>query len=266
MARLEHLVLIPNGGWANRLRAIASARRLAARERFRLTVVWTWGDPLEYFKPVPSIEWVAERPPAAGSYEHRRHLLQGEGGNLSNRVLDLEGPNPGVVLSSCYNFGARNEPAVASLRPLAAHLLEHPPSVTDKVHRFKHLAFTGRVVGMHIRRTDNTRARQESPDRLFHEEARRLVNSGARIFLATDNVATETAFRQAFGRSIINYPKRHPLAERWPRRDYDPVDALDDLVDLLLLAASDYVLGCAGSSFSEHAIVLNGNPRSQVVH
>jgi len=263
MARLEHLVLVPGGGWANRLRAIASARRLAGRERFRLTVVWDWGDPFEYFRATPAIEWAESVPPAASSYEQRRHLFEAEGGNADNRVLELEGA-AGVVLTSCYNFGARSEAHVTP-RQLVAHFLEHPPSVTDKVHRFKHLAFTGRVVGMHIRRTDNTRARAMSPDRLFHEEARHLVNAGARIFLGTDNVATETAFRQAFGRSIISYPKRHVRAERWPRRDYDPVDVFDDLVDLLLLASCDYVVGCAGSSFSEHAILLNGNPRSRTL-
>src|SRR5437867_3975326 len=87
---LEHLVVDPMGGLCNRLRAIASARRLCAKAGARCTVIWDWGDYRTLFDD--DTDWMPYAAPmdrARGrlipGYHHIRHLSPGEGGNRSNR-------------------------------------------------------------------------------------------------------------------------------------------------------------------------------------
>jgi hypothetical protein len=119
-----------------------------------------------------------------------------------------------------------------------------------------------RAVGVHIRRTDNLRSIARSPDELFLARARAIVGAGMQVFLATDNCGTEAQMKGELGSAVLTYPKRDVGPIRWPR-EFDPAALEDDLIDLFLLARSQYVLGCDGSSFSSVAIALNGSPRSE---
>jgi hypothetical protein len=261
---LEHLIVVPRGGLANRMRAISAGRRVCAHENARLTAVWEWCDPLELFAPGQGVEWLRKEPPREG-YLEIRHRQWKEGGDRANRKVPTWSPR--VLVRSQYAFCAETEEPIGE-RALGPHQLEPAAAIRDRVEEFTRSEFRGRrVVGLHIRRTDNVTAIDRSPDELFRAEARAALATGALIFLATDNAKTEAMIRD-LGRQgeIITYPKRSRLAERWPRPTAPAaVDVVDDFTDLLLLAACDHVIGSAGSSFTRQAIVRNGSERCRVV-
>lgn len=262
---LEHLIVVPRGGLANRMRAIASGRRLCATHNARLTTWWEWGDPLQLFAAGQGLEWAKGEPGAAGGYVVIKHRLWAEGGDRSNRKVPTWTPR--VLVRSHFVFCDEAEEPIGE-RALGPWQLEPAAAVRARVEEFARSEFRGRrVVGIHIRRTDSQTAIDRSPDELFRVEVRAALATGAVVFLATDNTKTEAMIRE-LGRQgeIITYPKRSRLAERWPRPTTPPAaDTVDDFTDLLLLAACDHVIGSAGSSFSRQAIVRNGSERCRVV-
>jgi hypothetical protein len=157
-------------------------------------------------------------------------------------------------------FSGNDEPPVR-LWQLKEFFPTLAPHLAECVEQFAARHFD-RVVGMHIRRTDNRRSIARSPDDLFLTRARAIAAAGMRIFLATDNQHTEEKMREELGDVVFTHPKRATLAARWPRR-FDPIALEDDLIDLFLLARTQYVLGSSGSSFSSVAIVLNDSSRSE---
>jgi len=78
---LEHLILIPYGQLANRMRAIASAKRVSQMVGARCSIVWNWPDYEALFQRDPSISLLPSLPEGL---EHRYHamrtLMNDEGG------------------------------------------------------------------------------------------------------------------------------------------------------------------------------------------
>jgi hypothetical protein len=77
----------------------------------------------------------------------------------------------------------------------------------------------GRIVGLHIRRTDSEWPILDSPDwRFFFHQARTIVESGAWLYLATDNRHTESQMLARFAGKLLMYPKNPAMRKkRWPR-------------------------------------------------
>jgi hypothetical protein len=247
------------------MRAIASGRRICAAHNARLTAWWEWGSPLQLFAAGQGIEWATSEPTGARGYVEIKHRRWSEGGDRHNRKVPTWPAT--VLVRSQFAFCGEDEDPIGE-RDLGPFQLEPAAAVRIRVEEFVRSEFRGRrVVGIHIRRTDNATARDLSPDELFRSEARAVLATGAAIFLATDNAKSEAMIRD-LGRpgEIITYPKRSRLAERWPRPTVPPsADTVDDFTDLLLLAACDHVIGSAGSSFSRQAIVRNGSERCRLV-
>jgi hypothetical protein len=176
--------------------------------------------------------------------------------------------DPRVVVRSGYVFTAAEEPA-----PLRYTTLFHAvfpwlprphPLLMERINSFRQ-ALPPRTVGMHIRRTDHRAAIARSPDEAYFREADRLVEDGYTIFLATDNLASLQTMQQRYGDRLVHYPKASEMAERWPRAVSRSEDVADDIIDLWLLAACDFVIGSSLSSYSRLAIVLNGSDRCKAL-
>jgi hypothetical protein len=105
-----------------------------------------------------------------------------------------------------------------------------------------------RTIGVHLRRTDNARAREVSPTELFVTAIEQEIelNPAARFFIATDEPEEEALLQQRFGDRLIVHPKRS-------RRRDDPAAIRDAVVDLYCLAACRRIYGSYWSSFSETA-------------
>ena len=246
---LEHLILVPQGGLCNRLRAIASARRLCHRLQAKCSLVWNWGNFWEFFAPIPTLDVLWFSPLCIANELNLR------GVDAEQRSVDVRLPT--LKLRSGKLFWGNDESRIYldQVRDFLPHL---SPRLQCVVSDFAARALKD-AVGFHIRRTDNEKSIAASPDGLFFAEAERVVAAGKRIFLATDNTRTEEIMFRRFPGNIITYPRRKTLARRWPRRRFDPVAFEDDLLDLFLLARTEYVIGSQFSSFSAIAIALNGS-------
>jgi len=257
---LEHLVLVPRSGLANRMRAIAAAKRLCQRSGARCTVVWDWQDYQALFERDRAIEVISRIPPnIASTYKVMQTSMTG----IEHRCVPLDGP-PGIILTSQHCFGATSDPKTLDEFDLLPWIPQPSPAVRDKVSLFRDQAFpTGAIVGLHMRRTDHKAAAILSPDWLFIRLAEDFVNRGGAIYLATDNSGTDKMMMAHFRNRIVALPKNPALAERWPRL-FDLDETIADYADLLLLASCDYVLGSADSSYSMLAMALNGSPNCRI--
>ncbi|MDQ3623175.1 MAG: hypothetical protein M3463_11890 [Verrucomicrobiota bacterium] len=252
---MRHLVVIPASGMGNRLRAIASARRLCGLLQARCSVVWDWGDIDQFFAPIPDVEIVRSRlSTVATRIVHRpMHVDPTRTVDVSVETLEVR---------SQYVFWGSHESEIELFE-----IREYLPSLSARLQEIveefsaNHLK---NAVGLHLRRTDNKKAIEVSRDALFFSEARALVSVGKKLFLATDNATTEAAMQKLFGDAIITYPKRQALDRRWPR-PFNQTAAEDDLIDLFLLSRTEYILGSYWSSFSGVAMALNGSERCRIL-
>ena len=271
---LEHLVIYPRAGLCNRLRAIASAKRLCSRAGARCTVVWDWGDYRALFDD--GVEWMPYREPMdwrrnliVPGYHHIRHLPFQEGGSRRSWRVPVT-THPQIALTSWFVFCAAEERplrryTVYEEQDVFAWFPKPHSSILEKVAVFKEAFLPPRTVGMHIRRTDNAGARLRSPDSSYFREGDRLVDTGHYLFLATDNQDTLQLVRRRYGEKLLHYPKASILERRWPRNSSNTQEIIEDMVDLWLLASCDFVIGSQGSSYSRVAILLNGSPRCKAI-
>lgn len=250
--QLSHLVLYPDGGICNRLRAIASARRLCKLLKARCSVVWNWGNFNDYFVKPGDLE--IKKPNCDQSEVQICHFPMNLNGN---RTVDVSVKS--VDLISGYVFWGSHEEEV-KLGDIKQYLPLLAPRLLARVKTFSRNNFKN-TVGFHMRRTDNTKCIENSPDDLFIQKGHQVVSGGGTIFLATDNIATEFKMKRIFGDSIVTYPRRQVLNERWPR-EFDPTAMEDDLMDLFLLVEAQYIIGSYWSSYSGLAILLNGSKQS----
>jgi hypothetical protein len=259
LEKLNCLTIRPGGGLCNRLQAIASARRIHALCGCKCVVVWDWGNYWTLFEKASDYSYSSAV--EESDYVSLRHRHSSEGGNMSNRIV----PNqPNIFLTSQYLFVGEGE----SPQPIHAYreFLPRPvPMILQLANEFADKNDFTDVVGLHMRRADHKAAQRLSPDRMFIAVSDRIIAEGKRIFLATDNVTTETIMKKRYGRSVIFRKKNPALKVRWPRR-FRFMDTVDDLVDLHLLATCGYVIGSSWSSFTKIAIMLNGSTKCDIIH
>jgi hypothetical protein len=256
---LQHLVVEPYNGLGNRIRVIAAAKRLSALNGARCTVVWNWPDYESLFEPDPSIEIVSQLPALPAGHLRLQPALDRRA--APHQRLPLDGPAC-IAITTCHPFGSPADPHYLGIDELLPWLPQPAAAIREKARQFRERMFpAGPIVGLHIRRTDSEWSVLDSPDWLFFHQARRIVESGARLYLATDNRRTESRMIARFAGKLLMYPKNPAMKQRWPRT-LNLAETIEDYVDLLALASCDYVLGSSRSSFSELAKALNGSSRS----
>lgn len=183
---MEKIILVPVGGLANRMRAVASAVTLTYRVRRKLEVLWfrDWGLNAPFFK-------VFEEPELMNisfSETSCKHLLMYDRPRRRNfylpklfqKLLFEDCLYERDVRALCYKESELEEWASQSGRLYIAtcdqfvnystnllRSLFHPvASVCEEVERrFCH--FSKHTVGVHIRRADHTVAIRQSPLDLF---------------------------------------------------------------------------------------------------
>ncbi|MDE6127513.1 MAG: hypothetical protein K2G30_11235 [Muribaculaceae bacterium] len=107
-----------------------------------------------------------------------------------------------------------------------------------------------RVVGLHIRRTDNEISIRRSPTRLFTEAVEREISAdpGVMFYLASDDAEVKAGFRSRFGSRIIvsDITTARNTAE----------GIREALTEIAALSGCARVYGSYWSSFSEAAAML----------
>lgn len=264
------LTLVPAGGLANRMRAVASAYHLCRTVGSSLHVVWfrdwalnaAFADIFEPFS-APGIDlreagladalvngrprrrnlWLPALPQAIA---YPRRIYEKSVTPLKQRGFDFEAwAAGGRCYMSCYQeFGSYPDSIYRMLfRPVKA--------VTDGVeaNTGKFAAYT---IGMHIRRTDHGEAKAQSPTELFIEAGRREMEAHAdmKVFLATDDEGVKAELAEAFGSRVIT------ASAAASRSSADGIRG--GLVDMYTLARTQRIYGSAGSSFSPMAARIGG--------
>ncbi|MCS3802236.1 hypothetical protein [Niastella sp. OAS944] len=261
---MKHLITIGDGGLCNQLRAIASAKRLCSLYNARCSILWPWEQLKELFEPDPNVHIITELPTEQGNYTFYNTYIQSQMGSHLTQEFDFR-DQCNVIIEACQIFNDRREPKI-TLKDLIDYLPKPSTSVLATVADFSKKHFEGkRVVGVHIRRTDNINSIQMSPDHLFISKIEKLIQAGYKIFLATDNQQTQSEYLNRFPGNIITYEKEGSLTVRWPKQQFNFEETREDLVDLLLLSRCEYVVGCHWSSYSRTAMVLNGSPECEVL-
>jgi len=261
------LVLVPSGGLANRMRAMASAWQLCRRIDAGLQVVWFqgWGmraafgdlfEPLDFVREAGCRDFVLHDRP-------RRHNLwlpwlpqrarYGRGVIHERQVAALR--------DGGFDFGAwlcgqrRYMSCYDELEPVAggcyAHLFKPCPEVMTLVGAYGR-RLSGYVVGMHIRRTDNIESIRRSPIELFLRAGQRELSQhpDLTIFLATDSEEVKQQLHRVFGRRVVT--SDHEASR-------DSVAGLrEGVADLWTLSRTTRIYGSAGSSFSVMASSVGG--------
>jgi hypothetical protein len=268
------LYLRPLNGLCNRMRAVASARTLAAAAGADLVVLWEVGPGLairyeDLFHHDGSFR-VRNIEPLRSKLDALLYLLYSEtprvrgvptawltraifGDNIL-RQLRPEDHSPATLeafvrgarrtlISSWWAFHGDPEPDFSFFKP-------HPAqqAAVDEIAQ----AFGPGTIGVHIRRTDNANAIRYSPTSAFVAAMQRRLRADpdARFFLATDCAETEAAIRAVFGARVITRPR---VASRDTREGM-----LDAVVDLFALSRTSRILGSYYSTFSETAASLGG--------
>jgi hypothetical protein len=263
------LLLVPAGGLANRMHAIASTYEMCRRAGVELRVVWFQDWALhapfhDIFRPTDKLRLreatlmdhlVYDRPRRRNGHIpllfqrllFDQRIDEEQVTALVEQGFDFEqwagGHNSYM---SCFReFGTFDDQIYSQLfRPVA--------QVEQQVEHFA-AQFSAHTIGFHIRRTDNRRSIEHSPLSLFIETGKREVDEhpDTKIFVATDDEPTKQQLREVFGDRLM-------MQTAEADRGSTP-GIRGGLIDMYTLARTKVVYGSAGSSFSMMAAKIGGN-------
>lgn len=258
------ITIRPSSGLCNRLRAIASGLRLAKECDEALTIDWYYC-PIKRWAPALGMaipySRLFEDPYEFNVSNHlrvkyempwdRRVYKRAEADIFSEKhseqfvALCKQKKNDGSNKHfwTCFNFYGSTD--YSWLKP-KAQILKAVDAVSSE--------FAENMIGMHIRRTDNTWSIEHSPLELFTEQIEKEIDKdkNVKIFLATDSDETKNELLQKYGSHIIT---RFDVSPRYTLKG-----EIDGLVDLLLLARTRKIYGSFTSSFSDIAAQIGKCP------
>lgn len=264
------IVLVPNGGLANRMRAVNSMLEFTKAEKIKLHVIWISNRELNapfaaLFKPLPHAHATLAEGGMAASllynsprkgnlylseiatrllFDHRffwREVKEAkERGQLETLLRQ-----PGTTfIESNYDFGNYDDKLATNFVPCDA--------VSTAVNEFTAQHYAPRTIGIHIRRTDNTHSIARSPLSFFIDAIQKEVdeNPETKFYVASDDAAEKETLRKKFGDRIIT-------RDIECRRDKKE-GIIHAAEDLYLLSRTAKIYGSYYSSFSEMAAALGG--------
>ena len=263
------IIVKPLAGLANRMRVIDSAMSLSEQFRMPLKIAWNKERSLnchyeELFLPVDeftvSHSWYDSartriRPWESVSFILRERLrlnvtIAGKTWIYDRHPSSLQDfdfsrlkDRKSVFISTAHRFGT---PAhIRKLKPV--------PHLAERIERAC-TGFSDKTIGIHIRRTDSRLSIEKSPDHLFFDNIRELIQKDDEVdfFLATDDAGLKARLQEAFPGKIIS--NRHKLG----RDDCGGIQ--NALVDMYCLSRTAKIYGSFYSSFSATAAMITGIP------
>lgn len=266
---MKHLTLVPLGGLCNRLRALLSAGALAELDpELHIRVAWAVNkecaarfDELFEVHPVLSDRIEFRR---AGFLDEpavwRRNLRLPA---LLRRLLYDEQQPDFHSMSSPADCLARFLDSSRVYISTGLALCLTPPVMWTKLHPLPHIkqridslvdSFRTPTVGVHIRRTDNTKSLSESPLAAFEREMQAAIEQDDRVsfYLATDDEEVRKRLVNLFPRRIYFQTGSPTRATR------EGMEAA--VVDLFVLSRTQRLIGSYWSSFTDTAAELGGIP------
>ncbi len=271
----DHLDINAIGGLCNRMRAIATACRLASASDRRLRVIWHSSNELrapfnELFCPLPdditlyepsdveyALKWEMPRKKNLYAstiyqtlaykavYSDTSNLIGycGRDEALRQEICSMKG---NILIISGLSIGGYDAERM--------RMMFKPSQAVAKIIESRTSRFDAHTVGVHIRRTDNVRSIEDSPLHLFVGEMERILQQEplTRFFLATDDAGVMRELTGRFGDKIIcgdDNVSRDTLR-----------GMMHATADLWALASTSRILGSFYSSFTDLAAVLGDTP------
>ncbi len=271
----DHLDINAIGGLCNRMRAIATACRLASASNRRLRVIWHSNDELrapfnELFCPLPdditlyepsdveyALKWEMPRKKNLYAsalyqtlaykavYSDTSNLIRycGRDEALRQEICSMKG---NILIISGLSIGGYDAERM--------RMMFKPSQAVARIIESRTSRFDAHTVGVHIRRTDNVRSIEDSPLHLFVGEMERILQQEplTRFFLATDDAGVMRELTGRFGDKIIcgdDNVSRDTLR-----------GMMHATADLWALASTSRILGSFYSSFTDLAAVLGDIP------
>lgn len=217
--------IVPIGGLCNRLRVIASGLQWAGSEGLR--VHWYVSEEMN-----ANYTDVFETPNGV-------KLVETKGVPLFDRL----------ALSKRIPFFGKNWQITCEnwLKVLDFSFVK-PTSEMQAIVDSRCAEFPNKVVGVHIRRTDNAESIRLSPSSAFVREMKRAVDDDGieAFFVASDSDEEKRMLRKEFGDNRI-ITNEHVASRS------DENGLKDAVVDLLMLSRTNKIIGSGWSSFSEVA-------------
>ena len=267
---MKRLTLIPIGGLANRFNAITSAIAFCRDYHIKLRVIWfkdkgmgaNFHDLFELSEDVDKsmveiidakwFHYIYDRPRRRNfwipyifqtkmfkkkSYEKDINSL----GNSFDKILDMVTKYNDVYLVHCSLFYINNLNDIV----IKNYIKERVEEVTS-------LFSEKRVIGIHVRRTDNVISKKNSPLELFFKEMDKELVADKNVFcyVASDSLEEKK-------RLIVRYKERIITSFEQPQRNtYKGI--VDALVELYALSETEKIYGSSYSTFSKLAAQLTG--------
>ncbi len=244
------ILLKPEAGLCNRMRAVSSAEFLADKYNKKIIMFWSMDSGLNcrfdtLFKKIPNVY----------VFNYRLKF------DFITRIIQFFVKNKFVNARIKQKAEIENAVKTKKLVYIStfSNIYEENnfkkliivPEIQKKINALLPDSQTN-LVGIHIRRTDHVRAIENSPTELFVKEINKELTEfpDTRFYLATDSLEEEKTLKDSFGDKIITNCSR----ELSRNSSQGIVDAL---VDLGCLNKCSKIIGSDWSSFSWTASMWN---------
>lgn len=274
---MKKLYIVPEGGLANRMRAIASGVSLARKTDREMIVIWHRDRGLNAsFSDIFHTEDLPFDLRETGDFKYYLQFEEPRKSNLyiSRLTAALDGKE-----RICQNV---NREYISDEREIECLVKKSPKDYIIKSGLIFH-EINGRLMSeifryndnvskrikeitagiipdltLQIRRTDNVKSIAYSPLAAFENIAEKLIkeNNKVKIFVATDDELTKSYFKEKFMDNI--------LYNKTPARRDTKEGIIDAAAELYIMSSSRHIYGSYWSSYSEIAALMGGCPLTVV--
>jgi hypothetical protein len=240
------IILEVCAGMGNRLRSLVSGLCAAEELGRPLKIIWPY-EPSCGVSFAQLFDLAATKLPSWVSVDASVSVAAKQQMCLTTADWDKQKTNSGIIYIKSYGQFYTSNPSrfLYWLQSLQAY-----PIIIEGLDAIFASA-KNKVVGVHIRRGDHTKAIALSPTKDFIQ-VMRMYPATTFFFVASDSDAERKTLERAF-------PGRILTAAKNLSRD-NPVGMVDSLRDFIGLARCSEILGSDGSSFSEIAALYGGCP------
>lgn len=260
------LTLVPIGGLCNRLRALLSVWHLGELlPGCRMVVEWPVNrecraDFSDLFRQPGDCpwQWAEHRPWNAPALKGNLYLPALVRRLLYDRRLFAYVAQDSGQLQEWLRGGERvwicSGSSFSDYPSSMARRLRPAPEVQVRIEALTR-QFGSRMIGVHIRRTDNLPSIRSASVDDFRRRMRRAVaeNADTRFYLATDDAHVKEALCREFAGRVV--------CQQTGSLRRDTLDGMREAVaDLYALAATQGILGSYWSSFTDMAAEIGGIP------
>ena len=271
---MDVLIVRPLGGLANRIRVIKAAQSFASGHGARLILIWDKDNVLnarfeECFDTMPGVKIINVSYSGYGVFreiqrkiihrlyllsiqlttqtqvfdrEAKKHLPLDADANQRNSFFDkLAVQFKRVYIQTCYDFYPHQDDFFMPFREDLLEKFSIPKNWED-------------VIGIHVRRGDNSMSKQYSPLEMFIIKMNELIyiNPAIKFYVSTDSDEVYEKLKTLFGDSMYTTAIV---------RTRDTLAGIQSaLLDLYCLSKCKKIVGSYDSSFSEVAAKMGGIP------